>query len=111
MSKVLLSAYACEPGRGSEPEVGWRWAVELAGLGYQVWVLTRANNRAAIERGLASRAPIPSLHFVYYDLPGWARWWKKGGRGVRLYYVLWNGALIVLRDGSMRRKVSTGSTI
>ncbi len=89
MSKVLLSAYACEPDRGSEPEVGWRWAVELAGLGYQVWVLTRANNRAAIERGLASRAPVPGLHFVYYDLPGWARWWKKGGRGVRLYYVLW----------------------
>ena len=24
--KVLLSAYACEPGKGSEPGVGWRWA-------------------------------------------------------------------------------------
>jgi hypothetical protein len=21
--KVLISAYACEPGKGSEPEVGW----------------------------------------------------------------------------------------
>ena len=24
--KILLSAYACEPNTGSEPNVGWNWA-------------------------------------------------------------------------------------
>ena len=29
--KILISAYACEPGKGSEPGVGWRWVNGLAG--------------------------------------------------------------------------------
>ena len=87
--RILLSAYACEPGRGSEPGVGWHWAVELACLGHEVWVLTRASNRPAIERGLATFAAAGNLHFLYYDLPRWAGWWKKGRRGVHLYYLLW----------------------
>jgi glycosyltransferase involved in cell wall biosynthesis len=87
--KILLSAYACEPGKGSEPGVGWHWARAIAGLGHETWVLTRAHNRPAIEAETA-RHPAPSnLRFVYYDLPRWAAWWKKGHRGIRLYYVLW----------------------
>ncbi len=86
--KILLSAYACEPGKGSEPGVGWHWARELAGLGHETWVLTRANNRPRIEAALAGRPPPASNpRFLYYDRPGAARWWKKGLR--RLYYFLW----------------------
>jgi glycosyltransferase involved in cell wall biosynthesis len=85
--KVLLSAYACEPGRGSEPGVGWNVAVEAARR-HDVWAITRANNRPVIEAELA-RNPMPSLRMVYYDLPRWARWWKRGARGVQLYYYLW----------------------
>jgi glycosyltransferase involved in cell wall biosynthesis len=33
--------------------------------------------------------PELNLHPVYLDLPKWARWWKRGQRGVRLYYILW----------------------
>ena len=88
--KILLSAYACEPGKGSEPGVGWHWALELAGLGHETWVLTRANNRPPIEAALAGRPPPASNpRFLYYDLPAWARWWKKGRRGIHLYYLLW----------------------
>ena len=95
--KILLSAYACEPGKGSEPGVGWNWAAALARAGHSVWVITRANNRGAIERALAG-APHERLRFVYYDLPSWARWWKRGARGVHLYYVLWQwGAYRVAR--------------
>ena len=28
--KVLISAYACEPAKGSEPVVGWTWALAAA---------------------------------------------------------------------------------
>lgn len=90
--RVLISAYACEPSRGSEPGTGWNWA-RAAARAHEVWVLTRANNRPAIERATdGSRedgATVGSLRFVYLDLPPWARSWKRRGRGVRLYYVLW----------------------
>ena len=85
--RVLISAYACEPGKGSEPGAGWNWALAAA-HNHEVWVLTRANNRASIEQAL-TRRNMPPLHVVYLDFPRWARFWKRGGRGVRLYYVLW----------------------
>jgi glycosyltransferase involved in cell wall biosynthesis len=86
--KILLSAYACEPGKGSEPGVGWHWATELAYLGHEVAVITRSNNRESIEMAL-TEVPIAGLHFYYYDLPSWGKWWKRGPRGVQLYYFLW----------------------
>lgn len=97
--KILLSAYACEPNKGSEPGVGWYWAIEMAQLGHDVWVLTRENNRTNIEESVVRKKGLRNLHFLYYDLPAWARWWKKGGRGVRTYYFLWQwGAYKLAKD-------------
>jgi len=87
--KLLLSAYACAPNRGSEPGVGWNWAVEISRLGHEVWVLTRATNRPQIEAEISKHPPQGNLNFLYYDLPKWARWWKRGPRGIHLYYFLW----------------------
>ena len=92
--RVLVSAYACEPGKGSEPGVGWNVARHLAAH-HEVWVLTRANNRPVIEAEIA-RNPVPGLHFIYHDLPPWARFWKRGQRGVHLYYYLWQLTAIPL---------------
>jgi glycosyltransferase involved in cell wall biosynthesis len=85
--KVLMSAYACEPGRGSEQGVGWNLALHVAPL-HDVWVMTRENSRQSIEAALPD-GPPPGLRFVYYDLPHWARFWKRGSKGVRVYYYLW----------------------
>lgn len=91
--RILLSAYACEPGKGSEPGVGWHWVTELAKLGHQVDVLTRTNNRELIEAALAQKH-IAGLCFHYYDLPHWVTWLKRGRRNYHLYYALWQrGAL------------------
>ena len=84
---MLISAYACEPDKGSEPGVGWNWVVQMARF-HELWVITRATNRALIEKSLA-KEPLPNVHWVYLDLPRWARFWKKGRRGVHLYYCLW----------------------
>ncbi|HZU25556.1 MAG TPA: glycosyltransferase family 4 protein [Bryobacteraceae bacterium] len=98
---ILLSAYACEPGRGSEPGVGWNWARHLS-REHEVWVITRANNRAPIEAALR-REPLPNAHFVYFDLPRWARFWKRGSFGLRTYYYVWQaGALFTARRLSRR---------
>jgi hypothetical protein len=94
--RVLVSAYACEPGKSSEPGVGWNWVRQIARFN-EVWVVTRANNRPPIEAALA-KDPIPNVHFVYFDLPAWARFWKKRGYNVRPYYYLWQlGVYFVVR--------------
>ena len=85
--KVLVSAYACEPDKGSEPGVGWNWVKQIARF-HEVWVITRANNRESVEQAL-TKEPMPNIHWVYFDLPRWVRFWKKGQRGVHLYYYLW----------------------
>lgn len=83
---VLISAYACEPDKGSEPGLGWEWICQLAS-NHTLWVVTRANNRSAIERSL-HKLPRP-VHFIYIDIPKALSFWKRGHRGVNLYYFLW----------------------
>ena len=96
--RVLVFAYACEPTEGSEPGAGWAFARMLASRA-DVWVVTRANNRRAIEAGLESLPDRDRLHFVYVDLPPWARFWKRGRIGIQPYYVLWQ----ILALGAARR--------
>jgi glycosyltransferase involved in cell wall biosynthesis len=91
---VLISAYACQPDKGSEPEVGWNWVRQIARF-HDVWVITRASNRKHIEPAL-TKEPIANIHWVYFDLPWWARFWKKGQLGVHPYYYLWQvGAYVI----------------
>ncbi len=90
--RVLVGAYACEADQGSEPGVGWNMANAIAAEN-DAWIITRENNRNSIERELAIH-PNPHLHFHYADLPKWARFWKKGSRGIRLYYYLWQFAAL-----------------
>ncbi len=94
--KILLSAYACEPGRGSEPGSGWNWLLQISQF-CEIWVITRANNRSAIETFTAA-TPLPNVHLIYFDLPRWARFWKRGRRGMYLYYYLWQlGAYFIAK--------------
>lgn len=32
MLKILINAYACSPGMGSEPGIAWNWVSNLANL-------------------------------------------------------------------------------
>lgn len=86
--KIFVSAYACEPDLGSEIGVGWHWVLEMSKR-HELWVLTRESNRHSISAWLSEHSEYCGIHFIYYDLPKWARWWKKGMRGVRIYYNLW----------------------
>lgn len=82
--RILLSAFACRPSRGSEPGTGWHWAETLADLGHEVTVLTISNNREEIlarcPQGVDfrfidipnSRIPHFSEHLLAYDIYG--RW-------------------------------------
>lgn len=89
--KILLSAYACEPNRGTEPGVGWNTAVSLTKY-HQIWVFTSNTHRAAIEAELAVR-PVANLQFVYLDPFGWVYDWSQEGKkatwDVHFHYYLW----------------------
>jgi glycosyltransferase involved in cell wall biosynthesis len=95
--KVLMSAYACRPGLGSEPGVGWNWAVQ-ASRDNEVWVITPRAYQIAIEEEL-ERSPNPNLHFVYHTLPRpWSLLLKHRDRlGYPHYYAWQASALFVAR--------------
>ena len=86
--KIFVSAYACEPGLGSEIGVGWHWVLEMSKY-LELLVLTRRSNQHTIEPWIAEHPEYSHIHFLYFDLPKWARFWKKGLRGVRTYYNIW----------------------
>lgn len=84
--RVLLSVCACEPGTGSESNVGWHWVRQVSRF-HEVWVITWAGNRDAIEKSLATE-PLPSVHWVYFG-PPWARLSREGRGSLHVHYYLW----------------------
>jgi len=86
--KILISAYSCETGRGSEGEIGWRTVNALAER-HEVRVITRANLRPVHEASFAETPKPAGLTFDYFDLPWIFRFYKKGKRFFLIYYYLW----------------------
>ena len=84
--KILVSAYACEPGRGAEPGVGWNVVRELS-ANHELWVLTRKKHeREVMDCG---EDWIDRVHWVFIDPPSWLTFWKSGRRGLYPFYALW----------------------
>lgn len=94
MQKVLITAYAINPYKGSEDGTGWNWVHELAKYN-QVLVFTRENNLPHIERYLReNELPHESnMRFFGYDLPKYQRFWKRGSFGALPYFYLWQRTL------------------
>jgi glycosyltransferase involved in cell wall biosynthesis len=82
----LMSAYSCEPGRGSEPGSGWQWASSAA-RDSRIILLTRPHRAELILSEIKKRElnieliPVPSLRTL---LP-----LRRRGRAVYLDYVIW----------------------
>lgn len=94
--KVLISAYACRPGEGSEPGVGWNVVRELVKY-HDIWVLTRENNLPAIATEL-TKNPLPGLQFIYCEPPCWIQQLNYKQKLVHLHYYLWQiAAYFVVR--------------
>jgi len=86
MKKILLSAFACDPFRGSEPSYGWNWSVGLIREGYEVHTFTQINHRESIEK----HPTIEHLHFHYIGLPSFLeRLYTYSQSTMYIYYLLW----------------------
>jgi glycosyltransferase involved in cell wall biosynthesis len=66
--RLLLSAFACAPGIGSEPEVGLRTLLTAARR-HEVWVLTQRHMAEATRRFLAGEFEAERIHFEVVDPP------------------------------------------
>lgn len=89
--RILLSAFAFAPNTGSEPGVGWRWAVELA-REHEVTVITDPSRAAKVEPVLAAQ-PLPRLRVVYWR-PGWLARMPLNARTAHLMYLAWQFGLL-----------------
>ena len=93
--RVLLSAFACCPGKGSEPGTGWHWAGALADLGHEVTVLTWADQReeilASCPQGVDFRfidiptSPIPRSSKLLWAYDAYGRWQAAALRNVEAH--------------------------
>lgn len=102
--KILISAYSCNPTKGSEPGVGWNWVLEVHKLGYSIFVLTRKKNKIDIEKCIAGKTELKTITFIYHDLSPILLKLKKW-IGVYAYYELWQlTALKVIKKNHKDRE-------
>lgn len=84
MYKLLFSAFSCIPDRGSEPGVGWNWAVQAAlNKNIDVTVLTRSKCRKKIEPAV-EKLGLTNLHFIYVASSA-----KLREKSIYLEYIAW----------------------
>lgn len=92
--KILVSAYGCEPNRGSEAGVGWNWVLQMARYN-ELHIITRSNDRDKIETNIPEEL-FENLHFHYYDTCSLLKKVKKREKGLYLYYWFWQIGIIPL---------------
>jgi glycosyltransferase involved in cell wall biosynthesis len=89
--RVLLSAFECAPGVGSETEVGWRWALEIARLGHEVVVVTWTRDRAVVNEACAAGIVPPWVRFEHV-MPRWLETLARWGLPLQLVHLSWQAA-------------------
>lgn len=94
MRKILVSAYGCEPFRGSEAGVGWNWILQMAKCN-ELFVIARKNDKKRIEDNIPKEY-TETLHFYYYDTCPFLMKLKKKEKGLYLYYWFWQIGIIPL---------------
>ena len=95
--RVLIAAFACRPGSGSEPGAGWALASGAARAGHDVVLVTQPRHREAIAAAIAADPSLSGLHPQFVGLPAavmelWDRALKL--RGLQLYYLAWQLPLL-----------------
>jgi len=86
MKKILLSAFACQPNKGSEFANGWNWCIGLANKGYEVHCLTLGIHQPFIEKSTHPE----NLHFHYVFMPlKLQAIYKWSSATMYLHYFIW----------------------
>lgn len=104
--RILVSAYACDPGIGSEPGAGWSLLRAASRIG-ECWVVTRENNVASVRRAISEQPTENEVHIIGIDLRPWALRLKRwlGPVGMRPYYFFWQ-RLARIEAAKLHRRVA-----
>ncbi|MDX2307184.1 MAG: glycosyltransferase family 4 protein [Hyphomicrobium sp.] len=86
--KILMSAFSCGPDVGSEPGIGWNWALEAARQGHTVHVLTQTEYKREIETEIAAKRLPDGLTFEFF-MPPWLARLRDGGCRAGLEAITW----------------------
>lgn len=89
---ILLSAYACEPYKGSEPSVGWKYVIDSSNKFSSVHVVTRSNNKSNIDSYLNTHS-LDNVTFHYHDLNKFFLFLKRKFNLTNIYAYLWEISL------------------
>lgn len=69
--KILISAYACSPDKGSEEAVGWNWIKEISKKN-DIWVLIKKNemqNRRKFHKYVSELPHKKNIRLIFISLP------------------------------------------
>lgn len=90
MLKVLINAYACSPGMGSEPGMAWNWVVNLAKF-CELHIITEGEFREKIEAVVPTLEQGGNMHFYYNPVSDEIRkmCWNQGDWKFYKYYRQW----------------------
>lgn len=102
MRNILVSAYACEPFKGSEQGVGWNWIMQMAKKN-QLHVITRSNNEEVIKANIPNEIR-PNITFYYYDTHQLIKNLKNKSKGLYFYYFCWQLGIIPLIKKLIKEK-------
>lgn len=100
--RILLSAFSCAPGVGSEPGLSWSLAHALASE-HDVWLLLDEHNRQSVNKILASETSRNELQLIFLRLPKIFRLFYSSTWKGYLYYCAWQIAAYVTAKRLLRR--------
>lgn len=90
MLKILINAYACSPGMGSEPGMAWNWVSNLAKF-CELYIITEGEFREKIEEVVPTLEQGKNMHFYYNLVSEEIRkmCWNQGDWRFYKYYREW----------------------
>lgn len=90
MLKILINAYACSPGMGSEPGMAWNWVSNLAKF-CELYIITEGEFREKIESIVPTMEQGNNMHFYYNSVSEEIRkmCWNQGDWRFYKYYREW----------------------
>ena len=90
MLKILINAYACSPGMGSEPGMAWNWVSNLAKF-CELYIITEGEFRERIESVVPTLEQAKNMHFYYNPVSDEIRkmCWNQGDWRFYKYYREW----------------------
>lgn len=90
MLKILINAYACSPGMGSEPGMAWNWVANLAKY-CELYIITEGEFREKIEASVPTLEQGGNMHFYYNPVSDEIRkmCWNQGDWRFYKYYRQW----------------------